>query len=600
MCLALTPMDWDVRLVHTAGGGSMHDPDEPKTGPASHPEHSDIAERLTAIERRLAALEARQGAGRPSAGAPVPPPQAAPVTHGGHAFEVSERWLQRLGIALLLFGLAFLFKYSIDRAWLTPWVRVGIVMVAGGSLLALAWRFAGPRQLLARTLAGGGIACLYGAIFAAFELYHLVGYIPAFAGMLLVTAAAFALALGRIGVPMAALGTVGGFATPFVLYTGQENVTGLLFYAALLTLGGLGIYLRHRWRSLLWLTVIGAWSVVLGAFLASRHSVFGLPDPDALPPLRLAVIGFWLAFAMLPLRGWRQGVENAAETPLVMTTPVVGLIFCEQLWTLDDGRWAVIWGGVAIAYAGIAWAIRRLPLLCWLQMLVAVMLLAVGLWHVLGEDMLLLAVSSEAIVLMALARRLHSPWPRRMAHALFAASLYVVFWRLFQHPAHGIPFVNRQALTDLDVLGLAVIAAWLSGRSGRDLYAISVYAGLLALAYREFSGLTNGQAWVSAAWAMCGAALLIGALRSNHAGMRRLAMGTLVLVAAKLLLVDLSHIGAVWRILISAGLGTMFLLLSYVLPSLARRFSTTVQPERAAGGEEKEGLGNEKEQEPET
>jgi uncharacterized membrane protein len=593
-------MDWDVRLVHTAGGGSMHDPDEPKHGPASHPEHSDIAERLTAIERRLAALEARQAAGRPSAGAPVPPPQAAPVTHGGHAFEVSERWLQRLGIALLLFGLAFLFKYSIDRAWLTPWVRVGIVMVAGGTLLALAWRFAGPRQLLARTLAGGGIACLYGAIFAAFELYHLVGYIPAFAGMLLVTAAAFALALGRIGVPMAALGTVGGFATPFVLYTDQENVTGLLFYAALLTLGGLGIYLRHRWRSLLWLTVIGAWSVVLGAFLASRHSVFGLPDPDALPPLRLAVIGFWLAFAMLPLRGWRQGVENAAETPLVMTTPVVGLIFCEQLWTLDDGRWAAIWGGVAIVYAGIAWAIRRLPLLCWLQMLVAVMLLAVGLWHVLGEDMLLLAVSSEAIVLMALARRLHSPWPRRMAHALFAASLYVVFWRLFQHPAHGIPFVNRQALTDLDVLGLAVIAAWLSGRSGRDLYAISVYAGLLALAYREFSGLTNGQAWVSAAWAMCGAALLIGALRSNHAGMRRLAMGTLVLVAAKLLLVDLSHIGAVWRILISAGLGAMFLLLSYVLPSLARRFSTTVQPERAAGGEEKEGLGNEEEQEPET
>jgi uncharacterized membrane protein len=185
--------------------------------------------------------------------------------------------------------------------------------------------------------------------------------------------------------------------------------------------------------------------------------------------------------------------------------------------------------------------------------------------------MLLLATSTAAIVLMALARRLSSPWPRRLAHALFAASLYVVFWRLFQHAAEGMPFINRQALTDLDVLGLAVIAAWLSGKSGRDLYAISVYVGLLALAYREFAGLTNGQAWVSAAWAMCGAALLLGSLRSGHAGMRRLALATLMLVAAKLLLVDLKRIEAVWRILISAGLGGLFLLLSYALPSLGRR-----------------------------
>jgi Predicted membrane protein (DUF2339) len=552
----------------------MNDPVDPGHGPGQNQQQqdTDVGARLTAIERRLAALEARLAG---AAASPLtalrrePVPAARPAM--GQGFEASERWLQRLGIALLLFGLAFLFKYSIDRAWLTPWVRVGIVLAAGGLLLALAWRFAASRLLLARTLAGGGIACVYGAIFAAFELYHLLGFVPAFGGMLLATAGAFALSLGRFGAPIAAVGTVGGFVTPFVLYTGQENIPGLLVYAALLTLGSLGIYLRHRWRSLLWLTVVGAWAVLVAAFTASGHSLFGLPDPDATLPLRLATLGFWLVFALLTLRGWRRGIEVPAETPLVITSPVIGLILCEQLWTASDGHWAAIWGGVAVIYAGIAWVVRRLPLLSWLHVLMAALLLAVGLWHVVGEHMLLLATATEGIVLMALARRLASPWPRRLAHALFATSLYLVFWRLLQHNPEGMPFINRQALTDLDVLGLAVIAAWLSGKSGRDLYAISVYAGLLALAYREFAGLTNGQAWVTAAWAMCGTALLLGSLRSNHAGMRRLALGTLMLVAAKLLLVDLKRIEAVWRILISAGLGGLFLFLSYALPTLGRR-----------------------------
>jgi len=35
-----------------------------------------------------------------------------------------EFWLNRSGIGLLLLGVAFLFKYSVDQGWLTPPVRV--------------------------------------------------------------------------------------------------------------------------------------------------------------------------------------------------------------------------------------------------------------------------------------------------------------------------------------------------------------------------------------------------------------------------------------------------------------------------------------------
>ena len=36
-----------------------------------------------------------------------------------------EWWLNKLGIGLLLFGVAFLFIYSVERGWIGPWTRVG-------------------------------------------------------------------------------------------------------------------------------------------------------------------------------------------------------------------------------------------------------------------------------------------------------------------------------------------------------------------------------------------------------------------------------------------------------------------------------------------
>jgi len=47
-------------------------------------------------------------------------------------------------------------------------------------------------------------------------------------------------------------------------------------------------------------------------------------------------------------------------------------------------------------------------------------------------------------------------------------------------------------------------------------------------------------------------------------------MATLLLVVIKLFIVDLSRIAAIWRVLISLGLGGMFLLLSYYLPGMWR------------------------------
>ena len=72
-----------------------------------------------------------------------------------------EWWLNKVGIALLLFGVAFLFKFSWDQGWLqallTPWVRVGVGLATGGVLTVAGFRVAGERRGFAQVLFGGGI-----------------------------------------------------------------------------------------------------------------------------------------------------------------------------------------------------------------------------------------------------------------------------------------------------------------------------------------------------------------------------------------------------------------------------------------------------------
>lgn len=107
----------------------------------------------------------------------------------------AEFWLTNLGVGLLLFGVTFLFRYSIEQGWLTPLVRVGFGSVLGASLLTAGLRMGEQHHALRQVLLGGGIATFYIVGVAAFQLYALVGHSAAFSFMAAVTVLAFALAV---------------------------------------------------------------------------------------------------------------------------------------------------------------------------------------------------------------------------------------------------------------------------------------------------------------------------------------------------------------------------------------------------------------------
>lgn len=151
------------------------------------------------------------------------------------------------GVALAFAGF-FLVKYSIEQGLLTEQIRTvlgglfGLALLAGGHKIRLRPHMADGKRI-AQALSGAGIAVLYGVCFAAASLYHLIPPLLGFTGMCAVTGTALLLSLQH-GAPIAALGLIGGFATPTVIH-GDPNAP-LLFGYFLIVFGSvIGVIRRE-------------------------------------------------------------------------------------------------------------------------------------------------------------------------------------------------------------------------------------------------------------------------------------------------------------------------------------------------------------------
>ncbi|MDR3403478.1 MAG: DUF2339 domain-containing protein [Chthoniobacter sp.] len=164
------------------------------------------------------------------------------------------------GLALFL-GIVFFVKYSFEHNLITPQMRVAIGAITGLGLVAGGLLMPRPKfAVTAQTLCATGVVTLYGVTFGAYTLYHFLGNVPAFAIMAVITAAAFLFAVRLDAQVVAVLGLLGGFLTPLLLSTGQDNPLGLFSYLAALDIGLIAVALRLRWR---YLVTLGAAATAL-------------------------------------------------------------------------------------------------------------------------------------------------------------------------------------------------------------------------------------------------------------------------------------------------------------------------------------------------
>jgi len=94
---------------------------------------------------------------------------------------------------------------------------------------------------------GGGIAILYFATYAAFQIYRLLPQGLAFSIMVLITILACGTAIAYQTQALAVLGLIGGFITPILMSSGKDHYLILFTYMTILNVGVLAISFRKRW-----------------------------------------------------------------------------------------------------------------------------------------------------------------------------------------------------------------------------------------------------------------------------------------------------------------------------------------------------------------
>jgi uncharacterized membrane protein len=196
---------------------------------------------------------------------PIPKPAFVPQRKPAPAIN----WEQFMGVKGLAYtaglaaslGVAFAVKYSFEKNWITPELRVAFGFITGIALLiGGTWLHRKKEYIVgAQTLCATGVLILYATTFACRSIYHFdfFGVIPTFLLMVLITTTAFLIAVRLNALVVAILGMLGGFLTPVLLSTGVDNPLGLFGYIAILDAGLILVALNRRWFFLTALAAVG-------------------------------------------------------------------------------------------------------------------------------------------------------------------------------------------------------------------------------------------------------------------------------------------------------------------------------------------------------
>ena len=493
-----------------------------------------------------------------------------------------EYWLNKIGISLLLLGVVFLFKYSWDQQWITPWMRLMFGAGLGSGLLYLGKMIYTKQPHLSRVLMGGGIATFYITGYSAFQIYHLVPQSAALFFMTGVTVLTYYLSIKQSEPILSIIAVVGGLGTPFLLHTGSGNIPGLVGYSSLIVAGSLTIFYFRNWYSLLWTTWAGGYLVMgIATFNHSGHKVAA----------QAGILFMWLALWAISLIPYLKKNNLCPEMYSPKTSPqetifkylekderfhyfltillALGpaLLLSMNLWSFSDFEWGLVYWGLALIYilATALLSYRKTDLKAvYLHGIISVLLVVIAQWYFFDDEAFFLALALDATGLYYANHRFKEPTLDFMGHVLFGISALWVMGELLFGKVDGTGVINAKGFIELVIILLAFPLAYL--KSPQDLRSISlfvIYLFLMGWVFREIGSFQNGNGYVSITWGILGTALLTVGLWLNNSDLFKVGYGTLILVAAKLLFFDLSHLETIWRIVLFIGFGGAFLGISY-------------------------------------
>jgi hypothetical protein len=548
------------------------------------------AERVQRLEREVERLTSRLGKLERRAGLDGGAREATAAPTHGEALRwalYGEQWTGRVGLGVFFLGLVFLFQFSIEQGWLTPLVRVLFGVVLGAGFLLLGLRAAPRRPSYGAILLAGAIATFYATGWAASYLFELIGRPMALVWMSGVTLLALSLSWRQWQPSLASLGAMGGFATPFLLSADGVGVPELVIHASLVVLWTSVLFFARGWRSVLWTYLIGGASVLAVAA--------GSAEAGERWMVQAAVVLVWLLGAALPF--WREASASGAESPapralvpfaiqlrlLGAGGSAAALALTDAVWNLPDRTVGGLFLLVALGYAAFAWLGTREPnFVARSAAPVAAALAATATFLLFPEGPLrwyAVAAQVGAYLYVGVGARFRGiEW---VGHGLFAMAALNLLLRGMN--GESVAFDPTSFAILATFIAGATASRWVATERGRAAYQFGCHLLLLIWLALEFGAIGTTSEWVTVAWGVYGAGMLVSALelgrrRRQHLHTLQLFAGSaLTLAVLKLLAIDMAQVSALVRIPLFMGVGAALLALSAL-------FQRSVAP-RGAGGE---------------
>lgn len=185
---------------------------------------------------------------------------------------IGENLINKVGIVILVLGVAIGAKYAIDNNLISPLMRIILGYVFGIGLNGLAVRLKPKYHNFSSVLVSGGMAIMYFITFAAYIYYDLITQPTAFVLMLIFTVFTVLTAIIYDRVIIAQIGLVGAYTIPFLLSQNSGRIDFLFTYIAIINAGILALSVKKYWKSLFYSSFIITWLVFTAWYLTDYET----------------------------------------------------------------------------------------------------------------------------------------------------------------------------------------------------------------------------------------------------------------------------------------------------------------------------------------
>jgi len=526
------------------------------------------------------------------------PLRASRPASPGLESKIGQLWLNRIGIIALLIGVSYFIKYAFDNNWIGAPAIIGLALAGG--IAVIAWSEIFRRRGFAAfsySLKAIGIGTLYLALWGAYQIYHLIPPALSFAAMIAVTIFTMLLALKQDSEILAGFGMIGGFATPILLSSGQNEEIVLFSYVCLLDLAVLGMVARKPWRRLLVGAFVGTivlyWGWELSYFTATQR-----------PLTVFCALVFAAIFAIIPLltpltrSRWHKGF-SITLTVLPLANAAQLMLALYVMYDQEQPTLAWYAAGLAVVYVMLGWQLKRragepdvVRLVDLVHATIAFAFATVFVPLELNAHWITIGWLVESGALLFVASRMKTDFLRYLA----SATLLLAIVRLVVFETFHIQTVvfNERFATYLVAIGVlaAIVAVGYKTSGPREMPFVNVAAvllnvlALMALTlevadyfsraltdwFRTHSVVSHTATQqilfqrnlsFSAIWLAYGAALMIYGFWKMSSFVRWQALVLIAFTVGKVFLYDVSELQQGYRIVSFIALGVVLMVLSY-------------------------------------